>query len=289
MDKIGIIILHFGNLHYTFNLVKSILNSKYQNFEILIIDNGSKTFKRDKFLEFEKITYLELDSNLGFAAGINSGLMYFRNRTDYFLILNNDCILKPNTLDAFLTAGSSNPNSILAPVIYKLGTETAIEFGGVLEFSKMYFKDLPQVPKEFTEVSYLTGACLFFSKDCFEKIGFLPEEYFMYSEDMDYSIMANLKQIKLFVLPSAKIYHEKGASSGGLGAFTVYYIHRNRFLLARKYLNGFSYFHFLVYYNILIFIKLIFWSFKKFGLVKWFFLGYLDGLKNKKGKSDRFP
>ncbi len=289
MNKIGIIILHFGDINFTINLVKSIFESNYKNFEILIVDNGSKTFDKNLFFNKDKIFILELKKNLGFASGINAGLKFFQNKVDYFFILNNDTIIEKNTLDSFLTAASSNSECIIAPVIYKLGTETPIEFGGILEINKMYFKDLKKVPDVFRKVSYLTGACLFFSKECFEKMGFIPEEYFMYSEDMDYCIIAQKKNIPMFVLPATKIYHAKGGSSGGLSPFTVYYIHRNRFLLARKYLKGFSYIQFLVYYNILILLKIILWSFKKPNLAKWFFFGFLDGFKNKTGKSDRFP
>jgi GT2 family glycosyltransferase len=288
--KIGIILLHFGKASFTHNCIRSILQSKYKNFQILVIDNCNAEVFREEVYK-ENLTVIRTDENLGFAKAMNLGLQIFlKQDIDYFLLLNNDTIIMPNTLDAFLTAATSNGNAIFAPIIFKINTDIPIEFGGDLNYFSMYFKDLKSVPNIMQQVSYVTGACLFFSRQTFEIMTFLPEEYFMYSEDMDYCIIARLNQIPLYVLPSAIIFHEKGASSGGLSPFTIYYIHRNRFLLGKKYHRGIKYISFLIYYNFLMLGKLLKWFFRKPKLVKWFWYGFIDGLKGQSGKSEReFP
>ena len=287
---IGIIILHFGKASYTNNCIKSILQSKYKNFHILVIDNCNAEVFKEEFQE-ENLSVIRTEENLGFAKAINLGLQFFlKQDIGYFLLLNNDTIIMPNTLDAFLTAATSNGNAIFAPIIFKMNTQMPIEFGGELNFFSMYFNDLKSVPNIMQEVSYVTGACLFFSRQTFEIMGFMPEQYFMYSEDMDYCIIARRNQIPLYILPSAIIFHEKGAASGGLSPFTIYYIHRNRFLLGRKYHKGFSYILFFFYYNFLILGKSLKWFFRKPKFVKWFWYGFIDALQGLSGKSKReFP
>lgn len=288
--KIGIIILHFGKASYTHNCIRSILQSKYKNFQILVIDNCNPEAFEKEFPE-ANLTIYRTEENLGFAKAMNLGLQIFlKQDIDYFLLLNNDTILMLNTLDAFLTAATSNGNAIFAPIIFKMNTDIPIEFGGELNFFSMYFKDLKSVPKIMQKVSYVTGACLFFSRQTFEIMGFIPEQYFMYSEDMDYCIIASRNQIPIFILPSAIIFHEKGAASGGLSPFTIYYIHRNRFLLGRKYHRGIKYISFFIFYNFLMLGKSLKWFFRKPKFVKWFWYGFIDALQGLSGKSKRkFP
>jgi hypothetical protein len=70
-------------------------------------------------------------------------------------------------------------------------------------------------------------------------IGLLDETYFMYMEDVDYSLRLKNSRIKLMMIPTAKLWHKVGISSGGeTSELSVYYGNRNRLFLQKKF--GFS-------------------------------------------------
>ena len=283
MINLGILVLHYGHSKLTKECIKSILKSKDLNFKILVIDN----FSPEPFISnSKKVEVIRLKENKGFAGGINFGMRILFKKFNNILILNNDTILNSDTISKLQKSYSSG--SIQAPIIYNMYTKEIEEYGGSLNTFSMYYKDLESIPIQKTKVEYLTGACLLFDKEVYQKLESFPEEYFMYSEDMDFNIKAKLKGVDLYIEPNSTLFHSKGASSGGLSPFTIYYIHRNRFLLGKKYNHGLNKIIFLVFYTFLIFLKTIKWFFKKPSLAPYFVLGFLDGLKNKKGKSERF-
>jgi len=78
-------------------------------------------------------------------------------------------------------------------------------------------------------------------KNTIKEVGLLPEEYFMYYEDMDYCIMVADKGLKIEYVPESVIYHCVSSSSGGDGSpFTVEWQARARRIFWKKYAQRFS-------------------------------------------------
>ncbi|MFX1451361.1 MAG: glycosyltransferase family 2 protein, partial [Promethearchaeota archaeon] len=80
---VSIIILNYNNNHFTIDCLKSLTKQSYKNFEIIIVDNGSKydTYLELKTIlkEFESKLNIKLvrsNYNLYFAGGNNKGLKY---------------------------------------------------------------------------------------------------------------------------------------------------------------------------------------------------------------------
>jgi GT2 family glycosyltransferase len=81
---------------------------------------------------------------------------------------------------------------------------------------------------------YVTGGCLLLRREVIEQIGFLPEEYFVYYEDGEWSTLAQRAGWRTVVIPGAKIWHKGAASSGEHSASYIRYHVRNGLLFARR-------------------------------------------------------
>ena len=93
-----------------FSLIKraidSVLKQDYQNFELILIDDGSKDHDREELMKYiekheDKITYIR-HSNRGQSASINRGVL--NSIGEYITILDGDDEYKPNHLSACLQA-----------------------------------------------------------------------------------------------------------------------------------------------------------------------------------------
>jgi GT2 family glycosyltransferase len=92
-------------------------------------------------------------------------------------------------------------------------------------------------------------------KEVFEKIGYLPEEYFMYYEDVDFCINAS-KHFKLAAYGKSEIYHKVSASSGGQESpFAIKWNTRNRIIFIDKYCNKYKVKLFFYLSRIIVLIK----------------------------------
>ncbi len=105
---IRIVILNYNGSEYTVSLIKQIKQQTFNNYEIIVVDNGS--LKEEVNILKKNISNdiktIYSPKNLGYSAGNNLGLKYKEDReVDYFLVLNNDLILEdPNFINVMLNA-----------------------------------------------------------------------------------------------------------------------------------------------------------------------------------------
>jgi len=103
--KVSVLMTVFNtNLLYTKRAIDSVLNQDFQDFELIIIDDGSKENNRESLLDYvekyeDKISYIR-HSNRGQSESINRGVLY--SLGEYITILDSDDEYKPNHLSACL-------------------------------------------------------------------------------------------------------------------------------------------------------------------------------------------
>jgi len=285
VTKVGVLVIHFGDVELTKKCIASISDAIIDRFEVevTVVDNDPDSpFCDGRFTG----SVLTTSQNKGFANAVNTGIDSMSDFVDFILILNNDTRLVPDTLKRIVDRAQENPDKIIGPMILEEGTGKLLEKGGTVNGFSMYFKEVSLIGRSPVIVGFLTGAALFGRTETFNKIGRFDERFFMYAEDLDWCLRAKDRQVELLFDPGVRIYHKKGAASGGLNPFAVYYIHRNRVLLAKKRHSLQLYVLFVIVYSFLIGLKLVKWSFKDPRLAKWFLYGFFDGLKGKTGKAD---
>jgi glycosyltransferase involved in cell wall biosynthesis len=92
------------DLKYTKRAIDSVLKQDLQDFELIIIDDGSKENNRESLMDYveqyeDKISYIR-HSNRGQSASVNRGVLY--SQGEYITILDSDDEYKPNHLSTCL-------------------------------------------------------------------------------------------------------------------------------------------------------------------------------------------
>lgn len=234
------------------------LNSQtFKEFEVLVVDNGStdgtKEFIRENFPAFRLI---ELNKNLGFAAAVNRGIK--ESKGEYVILLNNDTEADKKCVEALVNAAGEHPEvGFVASKILNFYKRNIIDNagdyidgGGHPNTRGSGKKDT----EEFNKPEYIfmaTGGGSLFRKSIFKSIGLFDEEYFVYMEDVDFCLRAQLQGIKGWYEPKARIYHIRMATSSRNMDFFQYLTFRNMTI------NIIKNFPFAVFFHDLNWLKII--------------------------------
>ena len=227
---LSIIIVSFNSLEY----LRNCLHSLYQtiskiSFEIIVVDNASKdgTVKMLQ-KEFPAVKLIQNKKNLGFAKANNQGIKISKGR--YILLLNPDTQVLPKSIEYLFDFMEKNPKiGIAGPRI--------INSDGSLQFSIGFFptlwdifleyflllplkkrlvkKSLERLHQNPTQADFLLGACLFIKREVFDKIGLLDEQFFLYSEEVDFCKRAKETGLGIYYFPRASIVHHLSKSTSG--------------------------------------------------------------------------
>lgn len=248
--KINIIILQYNNSVDTLDCLWSLRHVNYSQFDVVIVDNASKEEEIAKIREYAKDNVDRFDThliensvNLGYAGGNNIGIEYAlnKNRADYILILNNDTVVSPEILEELVNFAEENKEyGIIGPKmnVYRRGPgEDKIWFSGAeVQFLNTNVKHKVNPNNKTGETGFIPGAGIFIRKDVIEKVGYLDEDYFLYYEDMDFSIRVKQAGFKIGYVSDAVIWHKISGSVSALpDKDRLRYIFRNTLVLANRF------------------------------------------------------
>jgi hypothetical protein len=71
-------------------------------------------------------------------------------------------------------------------------------------------------------------------REVIEKAGMMPTCYFLYYEELDWSMMIQRAGYTIWYEPASTIYHKESQATGQESPLRTYYITRNRLLLAKR-------------------------------------------------------
>lgn len=250
LSKVSIIILNWNGWQDTLECLDSLVKITYPNYKVIILDNNSTNESVEKIKNWivnnkSVIDYKLLinNYNFGFAGGNNPCIKYaVENKSDYILLLNNDTVVDPGFLEKLVKAGESDKNfGIIGPKIYYEKDKKRIWFGGGyfdwlsgsrhLEFNKIDDKPSDETIKE---INFMTGCCLLVRRETVEKIGLMNEDFFLYYEDVEWSIRAKKFGYKIIYAPSSHIWHKVSRSVKPKTNPAAHYYHIRNILLLSK-------------------------------------------------------
>jgi GT2 family glycosyltransferase/glycosyltransferase involved in cell wall biosynthesis len=243
--KVFIIILHYGDREEIKECLDSLKFLDYDNFETFVVDNN--------------------EYNKGFAGGCNIGIKKaIEKDAKYVLLLNQDTVVEKDFLNRLVVEGEKNEKiGILSPVIYKYQTDKIHFNGGKINW--LYTKGMHI--EHATD--FITGCCFLIKRQVIEKIGLMPEEYFLYFEDVEWCLKARRAGFECKIVSDAKIYHKVSSTAKKDSFVYVYYYFRNSLLMAKRnapfliriivYLKSFA-FYFKQVIKLVVLPKKKFWS-----------------------------
>ena len=252
IPKVSIIILNWNGLEDTIECLESLKKISYPNYEVILVDNGSKGNDADILVDKYK-NYIKLirnKENLGFAKGNNIAIWQVlkEGKSDYILCLNNDITVEPNFLNELVKSAERYPEagSIQPKMIWALHPKLIDSAG--LEYSKTGFgfdrgkyESIEKYNKEEEILGGCAGACLY-KTEALEDIRingyYFNKDFFATYEDFDLALRLQWAGWKSWYCPRAVIYHFRGNTIGVKSKFTAYYRTRNQTLNLFKNLSA---------------------------------------------------
>lgn len=204
--------------------------------------------KFDNEIKFKNpLVFIQSDENGGFAAGNNIGIKYalLKDDFEYIWLLNNDTVIDKNSLGNLIYFAEENKINICgSTLMYYYKSDEVQAYGG--HTNKFFgtcshILDKKQIEKS---LDYIVGAAFLIDKKTIEKIGLLPEDYFLYYEETDYCFNAREKGLKLDVALDSVVYHKEGGTTGAnvnpkdKSDFSDVLSLKNRIKFHKKYLGG---------------------------------------------------
>ncbi|MBD2871527.1 glycosyltransferase family 2 protein [Paenibacillus arenilitoris] len=206
----SIIIPTYNQFRYLKDCIESIRRHTPQSYELIIIDNGS-TDATPAYLKSQagRLRYKLFQENLGFAGGVNQGLMMAKGTS--IVILNNDTIVTTNWLSNLLMCLKSDPTiGLVGPVTNNLSNDQKIRvsYKNKSEMQRFARKYNRTDPWRWRRTKVIMGYCLLLSREVFERVGYLDERFLKGTcEDVDYYLRIRLLGLDLVIAEDTFIHH----------------------------------------------------------------------------------
>jgi len=249
--KISIIILNWNGLENTVECLESLKKITYPNYEVIVVDNGSKENDVDVLKE-EYRDYIKLirnKENLGFADGNNVGILeVLKNKeVEYIFCLNNDIVVEPDVLDKLLKVaedkkfkdfGSFQPKMVWYYHRDLMDSAGLLYSKNSLGFNRGGFESVEKY-NELKEIFGCCGGAAFYRRKVVEELvkedkEFFDSDFFAYYEDCDVSFRLLWRGWKCCFVPEAVVYHKRGGDTESISEFSSYLRHRNNLYVVFK-------------------------------------------------------
>lgn len=272
---ISIIIINWNSAAYLPRCLDSISVQTYPNFEVILIDNGSKNssivgLEENYSSIVVRTEYLK--SNLGFAVANNIGSRLARGQ--WLALLNADAFPEPNWLESLVKASEIYPNAFFASRQIQANNPMYLDGEGDNYHVSGYawrnnYGQPDNSDYQFENVFSACGAAALYPRQEFLEAGGFDENYFSYHEDVDLGFRLRLRGLSCVLVPQAIVRHVGSASTGKKSDFSIYYGHRNLVWTYFKDMPSVLFWSYLPLHIAVNFFFLIYFTLKGHGRVIW--------------------
>jgi GT2 family glycosyltransferase len=277
----AVIILNWNGWEDTIELMESLQQATYEPLFVIVIDNAStnnSVAHIEQWLLANSVSYsiehaddikpclvndkqhflfVKSAVNLGFCAGNNLGMEWaVQSGAEYLLVLNNDTLVSPDFLQPMVSVAEQDPDvGLVGGVITRCDQPDTIWWAGgsfnkVLTATRLLDKQpLTALTAEHPlATEWISGCMMLIPARIYKQFGGYFEDYFIWSEEWDYSLTVSGAGYKLMVAPQARICHKVGHSLGVMKPLNYYYGTRNGLMFKRKFLSSAIWYPYLLYY-----------------------------------------
>ena len=231
---ISIITINYNGLKDTCELMET-LPLDDESIEVIVVDNASQQDEASVIQQrYPQVKVIRSKENLGFAGGNNLGIeassgkyLYFINN-DTLLYLQDDLVKKPKygmqaDLRHLVERFESNPQiGVVCPKIRFTWGELLIQYAGYTPLSRITLRNhaIGFNESDFGQYDiahptpYAHGAAMMVRREAIEKAGMMPTCYFLYYEELDWSMMIRRAGYEIWYEPASTIYHKESQTTG---------------------------------------------------------------------------
>ena len=272
----SIVTVNYNGYKDTCELIDSIPFN--EEMEVIVVDNGSQEDEASLLQErYPNIKVIRSDKNLGFAGGNNLGIKAAKG--DYLYLINNDTIFRQFNPQLLIRRLEISPKiGMVCPKIRFAWDNNPIQFAGYTPLSQITIRnkaigfgeeDKGQYDSSH-QTPYAHGAAMMFKREVIDIVGLMPECYFLYYEELDWSMMISRAGYEIWYEPASSIYHKESQSTGQNSPLRTYYITRNRLLLVKRNFKGLKKYLAYAYLQMIVATR---------DILKYLFKGQIDLLK----------
>ncbi|MEI9945150.1 MAG: glycosyltransferase family 2 protein [Chitinophagaceae bacterium] len=254
---VSIITLNWNTPEVTADFLRSINGQNtYKNIEVIVVDNGSKEDPTALFTSvYPQIKLIKTGKNLGFAGGNNVGIREAKG--DFLFIVNNDTEFTSGLLEGLLEIFEKNADAgIACPKFHYFFHKGTIEFAGYNSVNIFTGRNgmvgcREEDKGQYDEVkvtNYAHGGAMMVPRKIIDEVSVMPEEFFLYYEEFDWSEQIKRKGYKVYYQPKSLIYHKESMTTGKSSSLKVFYLTRNRILFMKRNMAWPNYIIFLSYF-----------------------------------------
>jgi N-acetylglucosaminyl-diphospho-decaprenol L-rhamnosyltransferase len=224
-QKVTVLIVNYNSGRWLARCIATLQEGQAQPVHCRILDNASTDGSLAMLAPSPHCTIIKSEANLGFAVGVNQ--LSDGAQTPYLLILNPDCLLRPEGLLRLVEELEAHDEAaMVSGRVFNLD-------GGEQRGSRRRLPDPERILKELSgrypgagvdlidqapptepiEVEAVSGACMLVRTSVFHSLGGFDADYPMHFEDLD--LMARIHQAgyRIRLLPDVAISHAGGISS----------------------------------------------------------------------------
>ena len=209
MKKIVAVVVTYNRKELLKECIEALINQNYHDLDVLIVDNqstdGTKEYIK-KYIDNLKIRYVNTGSNLGGAGGFNYGInKAYELGYDYFWLMDDDCIVKDNSLEELLKADemlNGNYGFLSSKVLWKDNSMCKMNIQKI-----SFTRWLKDYDKNFQEISLASFVSFLIKRNIVKKYGLPIKDFFIWSDDWEYSRRIS-KFEKCYYISTSEVIHK---------------------------------------------------------------------------------
>lgn len=232
LPLVAVAVLNWNGFELTRACIRS-LASLSTRHHLFVVDNGSDAPEAERLRSELAVEVVALPHNGGVAYGYNAAICHARELGyPYVLLLNNDVInVDPLMLDQLLRAVVEEPVAVASPLVLD-DRGRIFSAGGLLSWwGNPGHRTSPACQHPYP-VQWVDGSAMLVKVAAATRAGLLPEDYFLYWEEVDWCWRLRQAGYQCVVVPTTKIVHLRGRSS--TSELAEYYLLRNGLLFHRR-------------------------------------------------------
>jgi GT2 family glycosyltransferase len=250
---VSIITVNYHQRDVTASLLRSIKLTGFEYLEVILVDNEANGRDSSFYNDiFPGIIYLHDLQNLGFAGANNRGIDAANG--DYLFFVNNDTELGPGLISHLLRGFDSTKVGAVSPVIRYAEDPDQIQFAGYTEIHPLTGRNKAVKTLQgsaWIDSPYFHGAAVMIPRWVIDRVGKMPEEYFLYYEELDWSALIRKAGFQIRVAQQVSILHKESISTGKNSPLKCYYQTRNRIKFMQRHSD-----HFLLFLGFFLLVSL---------------------------------
>jgi GT2 family glycosyltransferase len=254
VPEVVVVLVNWNSWRDTIQCLESLKGTGYPNYRTLIVDNHSVDDSRERLGAYlrnnqdgwRSVQIVHNEENTGYAGGINAAVEHLFAREPsaprFIFLLNNDARVQHSTLTKCVEISLAQDAAMVGAVVLSEDGKDVLFAGGRFPRA-LFINNKPLLMggpgRRSWPVDWVDGAAMLVRADVvksrLQQLGyFLDPDLFMYGEEIEVSWWARSQGHRLLMAGEAVVHHRVGGS-GGL-PLSLYYITRNRIVLARRLL-----------------------------------------------------